>query len=101
MMTMTELRQKAPTTTELRRWYRRRKFLTAVKILETEAERHGADGHDMNFVVVNESYLTMVCTNCPDHQHPLDGMTTATSATAGTPAAVHDYDYESPPDGVA
>jgi len=55
---------------KLNRWYRRRRFLTAYKILRNEAERHTAAGHDMDFKAVNESFISMICNDCSDSRPP-------------------------------
>ena len=53
---------------KLNRWYRRRLFIIAYYILRNEAERHIAAGHTMEFIAVNEAWLTMRCLNCIDLQ---------------------------------
>lgn len=50
-----------------KRW-RRRRFIKAYGILRDEANRHKEAHHLMEFVAVNESYILMRCTACPDLQ---------------------------------
>lgn len=57
----------------MKRWWirkkkarRRRKFNKAYKILRNEAEHHTKAGHMMDFRAVNESFIIMQCTACPD-----------------------------------
>ena len=57
----------------MKRWWKRRqrkrrhkKFVKAYLILRKEADIHKAEGHMMDFRAVNESYLIMQCTGCPD-----------------------------------
>jgi hypothetical protein len=51
---------------KLNRWYRRRRFITAYKILRNESERHVAAGHSMRFEAVNEAYIIMLCIDCQE-----------------------------------
>lgn len=53
---------------DMKKWWRRRRFNKAYKILQKEAERHSAANHSMDFRVVNESWVYMICQGCPDHQ---------------------------------
>lgn len=52
----------------LLKWYRRRRFISAYKILRNEAERHVDAGHHMTFQAINEASLDMHCFECPDLQ---------------------------------
>lgn len=45
--------------------YRRRRFLSAYRILRNEAERHRGAGHDVVFHMVNESIVYLNCEDCP------------------------------------
>lgn len=48
------------------RWWRRRRFMKAYRILRNEAERHTKAGHKMVFAAVNEAYIMMDCEDCPE-----------------------------------
>lgn len=48
------------------RWWRRRQFLKAYRIMRNEAERHKAAGHDVMFIAVNESFMSLECKGCPE-----------------------------------
>jgi hypothetical protein len=48
------------------RWWRRRRFLKAYRILRNEAERHTDAGHDMTFSVINEAHIIVHCRSCPE-----------------------------------
>lgn len=48
------------------RWFRRRKFIKAYKVLRNEAERHKKAGHNTGFVAVNEARISLVCHDCPE-----------------------------------
>lgn len=48
------------------RWWRRRRFLKAYRIVRNEASRHRAAGHDVHFAAVNEAMLSIECRNCPE-----------------------------------
>lgn len=48
------------------RHLRRRKFIRAYKVLRDVAERHRADGHDVEFIAVNESHVLLMCHCCPE-----------------------------------
>jgi hypothetical protein len=48
------------------RWYRRRRYIKAYRILRKEAERHSRAGHDTVFVAVNEALMLLDCRNCPE-----------------------------------
>jgi len=47
------------------RWYRRRRFITAYRILRNEAERHQAAGHPMRLSATNQAHFHMECPDCP------------------------------------
>lgn len=51
---------------KLTRWNRRRRFGKAYKVLEKEARRHSEAGHLMQFEAINQSYILMRCTACPN-----------------------------------
>jgi hypothetical protein len=55
----------------LKRWYRRRRFITAYRILRNEYERHRDAGHEVVFRAVNESHITLLCMECPWHEPQL------------------------------
>jgi hypothetical protein len=48
------------------KWYRRRRFIKAYKILRSEAERHLSRYHFTEFDAVNESHIVLLCHDCPD-----------------------------------
>ncbi len=48
------------------RWWRRRRFMKAYRILRNETERHTQAGHDMTFSAINEAHMIVHCRNCPE-----------------------------------
>jgi ribosomal protein L31E len=48
------------------RWWRRRRFTKAYKIVRNEAERHKKAGHDVDFSAINEAWMKLECKNCPE-----------------------------------
>lgn len=48
------------------RWWRRRRFTKAYRILRNEAERHIEAGHDMAFSAINEAHMVVHCRRCPE-----------------------------------
>lgn len=50
------------------KWYYRRQFKKALKILNSLAERHKDAGHEMHYKVTNASDLHVLCYNCPEMQ---------------------------------
>lgn len=52
----------------MKKWWRRRRWNKAVKILTREAQRHVDANHSMDFTAVNEGYLLMICRGCKDLQ---------------------------------
>lgn len=53
---------------KIKRWWRRRRFITAYVILYKESERHKEAGHNVEFSAINESSISMVCLDCPELQ---------------------------------
>jgi hypothetical protein len=49
----------------LRRWWRRRRFILAYRILRSEMERHRDAGHNVRFDIVNPSHVHCECRDCP------------------------------------
>lgn len=49
----------------LLKWYRRRRFITAYRILRNEYERHRQAGHQMQFAAINEAHVDWQCIDCP------------------------------------
>jgi hypothetical protein len=49
-------------------WYRRRRFITAYRILRNEYERHRDAGHNVHFRAANEAHIDLECINCPWHE---------------------------------
>lgn len=48
------------------RWFRRRQFAKAYRILRNEVERHRRAGHNVEFNAVNEALISVKCHNCPE-----------------------------------
>jgi hypothetical protein len=48
------------------RWYHKRRFITAYRILRNQAERHTAAGHDMHFIASSQAHFHLDCFDCPD-----------------------------------
>lgn len=48
------------------RWWRRRQFIRAYRILQKEFERHQAAGHQAEFIAVNEALILFECHECPE-----------------------------------
>jgi NAD-dependent SIR2 family protein deacetylase len=49
----------------MKRWWHRRRFLVAYRILRNTGERHKAAGHQSVFNA-NGSYVCWECLDCPD-----------------------------------
>lgn len=50
------------------KWWYRRRFQKAYRILEGLASRHRDAGHEMYFNAVNEADLHLSCVKCPEFQ---------------------------------
>lgn len=51
----------------MKRWWRRRQFFRAYRILRNESERHIKAGHvRVNFYAVNPSWIGLHCPECKD-----------------------------------
>lgn len=48
----------------LRDWYRNRRFVRAYMTLRHVADRHVAQGHDVDFTAVNEGLISLRCHTC-------------------------------------
>jgi hypothetical protein len=50
----------------MRRWYYKKRFLLAYRILRNANERHRALGHNTEFHAVDEVHIFFECSDCPD-----------------------------------
>lgn len=53
--------------TRFNKWRRQRRVVRAYKLLKKEWLLHEQAGHDVQFIAVNGSHMSLRCNGCPDY----------------------------------